>query len=318
MQRREWTCNSCRNLNYEHRDVCNRCPQTREQNEADEKAASGSSGHKRHRLELSHVESPDLDQQMANLRAQLELRDDELRSERQRNSDLTSRLARLQGDIEDLEDRQRARAKQHTEDLATERQEAERIWSRRLDDAESEADRMRQVARRRQEDLDASEEECERLRQRLRAVREEQGGSVGGGSGGGGPQQQDYDRDWQRPRSRSRSRSPPRQRPRSRSRSPPRRFQSPPRRSPPRDTGWNDERGARHAPNNGYGDAMSGDRQGPGGGGIYRRVDNGSIVIDAERVNHLILTRDGFRRQKNYAEADRLQKELLAMVHCTA
>ena len=74
------------------------------------------------------------------------------------------------------------RAKQHTEDLAAERQEAERIWSRRLDDAESEADRMRQVARRRQEDLDASEEECERLRQRLRAVREEQGGSVGGGS----------------------------------------------------------------------------------------------------------------------------------------
>ena len=63
---------------------------------------------------------------------------------------------------------------------------------------------------------------------------------------------------------------------------------------------------------------MSGDRQGPGGGGIYRRDANGAVVIDAERVNPLVLSRDGFRRQKNYAEADRLQKELLAMVHCTA
>ena len=32
-------------------------------------------------------------------------------------------LTRLQGDIEDLEDRQRAAQKQHVEDLATERQE---------------------------------------------------------------------------------------------------------------------------------------------------------------------------------------------------
>lgn len=337
MQRTKWTCDSCGNLNWEYRDVCNRCPRTREQNEAGRgrraeenenkeegggEDARGLIGRKRHRLELSsHSEQPsprsseglDFEQQMANLRAQLELRDDELRSERQRNSDLVARLTRLQGDIEDLEDRQRARAKQHADDLATERQEAERIWSRRLEDAESESDRMRQVARRRQEDLDASEAECERLRQRLRADRGD--GRIG--SGGGGGLQEEYDRGWQGPR--SRSRSPPR---RSRSRSPPQRFRSPPQRSPPGGTGWDGERGdARHGLTQGYEGDVSDGRQGSGdtfgGASIYRRVDNGSVAIDSERVNRLILNRDGFRRQKNWAEADHLQKELLAMVHCT-
>jgi hypothetical protein len=346
-QRSNWTCNACNNLNYGHRDVCNRCPQTREQNELNDDAppmedARGLIGRKRARLQDADADSPqtrpqpgtqrggggggggmdDVSQQVANLRAQLELRDDELRSERNRNSDLNSRVTALQSDIEDLEERQRARAKQHAEELAAVRQETERLWSRRLEDAESEADRMRQVARRRQEDLEASEQECERVQQRLRALRE--------GGGGGGQQQQQQqqqplpnqgeygrDRDWQRPRSRSRSRS-----------------HSPPRggdwnrggRSPPRDSGWSNDRGGRQPPNDNYGGGMAGDRRGQGGpgggggggagGGIYTRVDDGSVPIDAERVNHLILTRDGFRRQRNWGEADRLQKDLHAMVSC--
>ena len=65
MQRTKWTCESCGNLNWEHRDVCNRCPQTREQNEAAIASTSGGMGRfeedgppgrKRHRLQLSHSE----------------------------------------------------------------------------------------------------------------------------------------------------------------------------------------------------------------------------------------------------------------------